>query len=185
VLLYAYAIGVRSSRQIQRRCTEDLAFRVLVGNQLPDHVTIARFRVRHQQALADFLVQSLKLCAAAGLVRRGLVAVDGTKVAANAASRANRTLVKLQEEVAQMLREAAETDQAGTARTGPPSAMSSLPADLASPTERLARLQQAKARLEAEAAQRQRRYQQRVADLAAAARARGTKPRGAHQAATP
>jgi hypothetical protein len=76
-------MGVRSSRQIQRRCHEDLAFRVLVGNQLPDHVTIARFRVRHQQALAGFLVQSLKLCAAAGLVRLGLVALDGTKVAAN------------------------------------------------------------------------------------------------------
>jgi transposase len=62
VLLYAYAIGVRSSRQIERRCREDLAFRVLAGNQLPDHVTVARFRVRDQQALAGFLVQSLKLC---------------------------------------------------------------------------------------------------------------------------
>ena len=85
VLLYAYAMGVRSSRQIQRRCTEDLAFRVLADNQFPDHVTIARFRVRHQQALAGFLVASLKLCAAAGLVRLGVVALDGTKVAANAA----------------------------------------------------------------------------------------------------
>ena len=87
VLLYAYATGVRSSRQIERRCTEDLAFRVLAGNQLPDHVTIARFRVRHQQALAGFLVQSLRLCAAAGLVRLGVVSLDGTKVAANAATR--------------------------------------------------------------------------------------------------
>src|SRR5215218_102144 len=69
VLLYAYCIGVRSSRQIERRLTEDLAFRVLAANQTPDHVTIARFRVRHQQALAGFLVQSLKLCAAAGMVR--------------------------------------------------------------------------------------------------------------------
>jgi transposase len=127
VLLYAYAIGVRSSRQIQRRCREDLAFRALAGNQLPDHVTIARFRVRHQQALAGFLVQSLKLCAAAGLVRLGLVALDGSKVAANAAGRANRTLVKLEEEVAQMLREAAETDQAETAGTAAPGAMSSRP----------------------------------------------------------
>jgi transposase len=82
VLLYAYAIGVRSSRQIQRHCTEDLAFRVLAGNQVPDHVTIARFRVRHQQALASFLVESLRLCAAARLVRLGVVALDGTKVAA-------------------------------------------------------------------------------------------------------
>jgi transposase len=90
VLLYAYAIGVRSSRQIQRRCREDLAFRVLAGNQLPDHVTIARFRVRHQQALAGFLVESLRLCAAVGLVRLGVVALDGTKLAANAASRPRR-----------------------------------------------------------------------------------------------
>jgi transposase len=67
VLLYGYAIGVRSSRQIERHCHEDLAFRVLTGNQTPDHVTIARFRVRHQQALAGFLVASLKLCAAAGM----------------------------------------------------------------------------------------------------------------------
>jgi transposase len=68
VLLYGYAIGVRSSRQIERRCRKDLAFRVLAGNQTPDPVTIARFRVRHQQALAGFLVESLQLCAAAGLV---------------------------------------------------------------------------------------------------------------------
>jgi transposase len=176
VLLYAYAIGVRSSRQIQRRCTEDLAFRVLAGNQAPDHVTIARFRVRHQQALAGFLVQSLKLCAAAGLVRLGVIALDGTKVAANAADRANRTLAKLQDEVAQILREAAEVDevedrQHGSARGD------ELPAELASPRSRLARLRTAKARLEAEAAERQRRYQQRVADLAAAARAKGRQPR--------
>jgi transposase len=104
VLLYGYAIGVRSSRQLQRRCIEDLAFRVLAGNQLPDHVTIARFRVRHQQALAGFLVESLKLCAAAGLVRLDVVALDGTKVAANAAS---HTLDKLETEVAEILRQAA------------------------------------------------------------------------------
>jgi transposase len=86
VLLYAYCVGVRSSRQIERRLTEDIAFRVLAANQTPDHVTVARFRVRHQQALADFLVASLKLCEAAGMVRLGVVALDGTKVAANAAN---------------------------------------------------------------------------------------------------
>jgi len=68
VLLYADAIGVRSSRQVQRRCAEDLAFRVLAGNNTPDHVTIARFRARHETALAGFLVASLRLCAEAGLV---------------------------------------------------------------------------------------------------------------------
>jgi hypothetical protein len=176
VLLYAYAIGVRSSRQIQRRCIEDLAFRVLGGNQAPDHVTIARFRVRHQQALAGFLVQSLRLCAAAGLVRLGVVALDGTKVAANAADRANRTLAKLEAEVEQILQEAAEVDQAEDRQHGPARG-DELPAKLASPSSRLARLRTAKARLEAEAAERQRRYETGVADLAAAARDKGRQPR--------
>ena len=176
VLLYAYTIGVRSSRQIQRRCTEDLTFRVLAGNQIPDHVTIARFRARHQQALADFLVQSLKLCAAAGLVRLGVVALDGTKVAANAADRANRTLAKLEDEVDQILQQAAEVDQAEDRQHGALRG-DELPAELASPTGRLARLLQAKGRLEAEAAERQRRYQQRVAELAATAYAKGRQPR--------
>jgi transposase len=80
VLLYGYCLGVRSSRQIKRRCTEDIAFRVLAANQSPDHVTIARFRARHEQALAGFLVQSLRLCAAAGMVCVGTVALDGTKL---------------------------------------------------------------------------------------------------------
>jgi transposase len=133
VLLYGYAIGVRSSRQLERRCHQDIAFRVLAANQVPDHVTVARFRARHQQALAGFLVESLRLCAAAGLVRPGVIALDGTKVAANAASRANRTLAKLQAEVAETLREAAETDQAEDLKRGP-TLGDELPANLASPS---------------------------------------------------
>jgi transposase len=175
VLLYAYAIGVRSSRQIERRCREDLAFRVLAGNQLPDHVTIARFRARHQQALAAFLIQSLTLCAAAGLVCLGVIALDGTKLAANAASRANRTLVNLEAEVAEILRQAAEADQAEDHQHGPARG-DELPAALANKAGRLARLQQAKALLEDDAGQRRQRYQQRVAALAAAARAKGKQP---------
>jgi transposase len=101
VLLYGYCLGVRSSRQLERRCVEDLAFRVLAANQTPDHVTIARFRVRHEQALAGFLVESLKLCAAAGMVQVGTVALDGTKLAGNAADKANRTQEKLEGEVAE------------------------------------------------------------------------------------
>jgi transposase len=176
VLLYGYAIGVRSSRQLERRCTEDLAFRVLAGNQAPDHVTIARFRVRHEQALAGFLVQSLRLCAAAGLVRLGVVALDGTKVAANAATTASHTHDKLEREVAEILRQAAEADQREDRVLGDARG-EELPEALASKAGRLARLRQAKALLEAEAAERQRRYQQRVAALAAAARARGKQPR--------
>jgi transposase len=89
ILLYGHCLGMRSSRQIERRCTEDIAFRVLAANQPPDHVTIARFRVRHEQALAGFLVESLTLCAAAGMVKVGIVALDGTKLAGNAADTAN------------------------------------------------------------------------------------------------
>jgi transposase len=112
VLLYAHCTGIRSSRQIERRCQEDVAFRVLAGNSTPDDVTIARFRVRHEQALAGLLAQSLQLCAAAGMVRLGLVALDGTKIEANAAAAANRTHAHLEAHVAELLAQAAATDQA-------------------------------------------------------------------------
>src|SRR6266568_2994333 len=156
VLLYAYCLGVRSSRQIERRLHEDIAFRVLAANQAPDHVTIARFRVRHEQALAGFLVESLRLCVAAG--------------------KANRTLDRLEREVAEILRQAAEADQHedrlfGDARGD------ELPQALASKAGRLARLRQAKARLEAEAAERARRFAERAAVSAAAAAAKGKPPR--------
>jgi transposase len=176
VLLYGYAIGVRSSRQLERHCHQDLAFRVLAGNQLPDHVTIARFRVRHQQALAGFLVESLRLCAAAGMVKLGTVALDGTKVAANAANTASHTHDKLETEVAEILRQAAEADQREDLEQGDARG-DELPEELASKAGRLARLRQAKALLEADGAERQRRYEQRVAELAAAARAKGKQPR--------
>jgi transposase len=176
VLLYAYCVGVRSSRQLERRCQEDIAFRVLAGNQTPDHVTIARFRVRHEQALAGFLVESLKLCAAAGMVQVGTVALDGTKLAGNASDKANRTHDQLQAEVDEILRQAADADQHedrlfGDARGD------ELPEALASKAGRLARLRQAKAQLEAEAAAREQAYQQRVAAHTAAANAKGTTPR--------
>ena len=176
VLLYGYCLGVRSSRQLERRCHEDLAFRVLAGNQLPDHVTVARFRVRHEAALAGFLVASLKLCAAAGMVQVGTVALDGTKLASNAADKANRTQEKLEAEVAEILRQAAEIDQREDEQYGDARG-DELPPALASKAGRLARLRQAKAQLEADAAARRQAYQERVAAHAAAAEAKGRKPR--------
>ena len=89
LLLYAYAVGERSSRGIERRCFEDVAFRVIAANQGPDHATLARFRVRHELALAGLFGEVLKLCAAAGAVSVGVIAVDGTRMKANAADRAN------------------------------------------------------------------------------------------------
>src|SRR6266487_4670366 len=176
VLLYGYCIGVRSSRQLERRCHEDIAFRVLGANQTPDHVTIARFRVRHERALAGFLVESLKLCAAAGMVQVGVVALDGTKLAGNAADKANRTLDRLDAEVAEILREAAEADQADDEQYGDARG-DALPEALASKAGRLDRLGQAKALLEAEAAERARRFAQRAAVSGAAAAAKGKPPR--------
>jgi transposase len=176
VLLYGYCLGVRSSRQLERRCHEDIAFRVLAINQTPDHVTIARFRARHEAALAGFLVESLKLCAAAGMVHVGTVALDGTKLAANAANTASHTHDKLEAEVAEILRQAADADQCDDLEHGQARG-DELPEALASKAGRLERLRQAKVQLEAEAAERQRRYQQRVAELAAAARSKGKQPR--------
>jgi transposase len=107
LLLYAYAIGERSSRGIERRCEEDVAFRVITANQVPDHATIARFRVRHERALGDLFGQVLGLCAEAGLVRVGVIAVDGTKVHANASEHATCDYEQIAREI---LEAAAEID---------------------------------------------------------------------------
>jgi transposase len=103
LLLYAYAIGDRSSPRIERRCAEDVAFRAICANRTPDHATIARFRVRHERALADTFTQVLALCGRAGLVSVGLVGVDGSLVAGNASAGATRTYAAIREEVERML----------------------------------------------------------------------------------
>ena len=173
LLLYAYCSGVRSSRAIERRCVEDIAFRVLAGNHCPDHVTIARFRQRHELALAEVLVDSLRLCATAGLLELGTVTLDGTKIEAERV-------------------EGREPDDWRTSRprwracsptrTRPtPPRMNAerrdrdggVPPKLADPRSRLARLQAAKARLEADAAERAERFAQRSRQLNEARAAKG------------
>jgi len=90
LLLYAYARGQRSSRRVEQACVEDIAYRVITVNQAPDHTTIARFRQRHENAIAGLFSDVLRLCSDAGLAGVGLVAVDGTKVHADASHHANR-----------------------------------------------------------------------------------------------
>jgi transposase len=102
VLLYAYCTGERSSRRVERRLVEDVAYRVVAANQLPDHATIARFRARHQDAIAGLFGQVLGLCVRAGLVDAGVIAIDGTKIAANASFFANREGKALTKELAVM-----------------------------------------------------------------------------------
>src|ERR1700750_837194 len=99
LLLYSYAIGERSSRRIERRCVEDVATRVICANRVPDHTTIARFRQRHEAALAELFGEVLWLCAEAGLVRVGVIAVDGTKVQANASQHATRDYEQIAREI--------------------------------------------------------------------------------------
>ena len=109
LFVYAYAIGVRSSRAIERRCHDDVAFRVITANHAPDHATIARFRVRHESAIAELFSEVLALCARSGLVKVGVVAVDGTKIAAAATHHATRSYEQIAQEI---LEEAARIDAA-------------------------------------------------------------------------
>jgi Transposase domain (DUF772)/Transposase DDE domain len=118
LLLYAYAIGERSSRGIERRCREDVAFRVISANRIPDHATIARFRARHEQALAATFTQVLGLCAQVGLVSVGVVALDGSLLAGNASPEATRSYASIRAEVERMLAEAARVDAADDERFG-------------------------------------------------------------------
>jgi len=115
VLIHAYCSGERSSRRIERRLAEDVAYRVLAANQHPDHATLARFRRRHEGAIAGLFVQVLHLCSDAGLIDSGLVAIDGTKMEADASYFANRTKAQLVDEI---LRQAEETDAEEDERFG-------------------------------------------------------------------
>jgi transposase len=116
LLIYAYAVGERSSRRIERLCGTDVAFRVLCGSDAPDHTTIARFRADHQGSFAEVFAQVLRLCSAAGMVKVGVVSIDGTKIAANAARGATRSRDAVREEARriarQIVEEAAVTDVA-------------------------------------------------------------------------
>src|SRR5215210_1749171 len=109
LLLYAYARGTRSSRVIERACSEDVAVRVIAAQQRPDHATIARFLERHQLALAGLFGEVLTLCARHGLAQVGVIAVDGTKVQANASRDENLDYEQLAREIVE---EAIETDAA-------------------------------------------------------------------------
>jgi transposase len=149
LLLYAYAVGERSSRQIERRCREDVAFRVIAANRAPDHTTIARFRAREAELLAGLFVQVLALCARAGMVRVGTVAIDGTKLRADAGLAANRSHQQMRAEVERMLAEAAAVDAVEDERFGDARG-DELPAEMADRSSRRARLDRAIAELEEE-----------------------------------
>lgn len=187
LLIYGYMTGVRSSRAIERRCVDDVGFRFLAADQAPDFRSIARFRRRHLDALADLFLQSLRLAQRLGMVKMGRVALDGTKLQANASrhkamshprlvakeEQVEAEIAELEATVAALLADAEAVDVAEDARYGVDGKDTDLPAELDRREKRLARLQAARAQIEAEAAERarthaedkERRRQQRAGDL--------------------
>jgi transposase len=153
LLLYSYCLGERSSRQIERLCEVDVAYRIITANLQPDHSAIARFRQHNEKELEGLFLDVLILCHKAGMVRLGVVAIDGSKIKANASLAANRTYEGLEKEVRKILGEARDTDEREDEQYGPDKRGDELPPDLADPRKRLARLQECKNRLEEEAAQ--------------------------------
>jgi transposase len=158
VLLYAYATGTYSSRKIARRLIEDVAMRFLAAGNTPDFRTLSDFRKRHSAALAGLFTQVLRLCRRAGLVKLGQVAIDGTRVKANASKhkamsygRMGEKEAALQAEIAELLRRAEQADRDEDARYGADRRGDELPEALARRESRLKKIQEAKAALEAEA----------------------------------
>jgi transposase len=158
LLLYAYCTGIYSSRKIEQATWHSLPFRVLTADQHPDHTTIALFRSTHLKALGKLFVQTLELCQKAGLVALGHVALDGTKVRANASKhkamsydRMEKAERELVEEVARLLAEAERVDAEEDAAFGKGRRGDELPEELRRRESRLRKIQEAKAALEAEA----------------------------------
>ena len=155
LLLYCYATGTRSSRKIMRRCQTDVACRVIVGEDVPDFRTISDFRKTHLARLEGLFLQVLKLCAVAGLTRVGTIALDGTKIKANASrhkamsyDRMKEEEKRLAEEIARLMAEAEATDAAEDQTHGQDHRGDELPDELKRRTDRLAKIQAAKAVLE-------------------------------------
>lgn len=177
LVLYGYAVGVTSSRAIERRCVEDVAFRVIAANRQPDHATLARFLVRHREALSELFFQVLAVCRGAGMVRVGTVAVDSTKLAANASAGQNRTLEGLREEAARIVEQAIETDRREDELYGAKRG-DELPEELCDPGTRKARIKELleQAREEAERVEQQR--AEKVAEQSAHHAQTGRRKRG-------
>jgi transposase len=178
LLLYAYCEGERSSRRIEKLCVRDVAFRIIAANQMPDHVTIARFRREHTEALTGLFLDVLRLCKEAGLAKVGVLAIDGTKIKANASLEANRTHEGLSREIARILEEAEKVDAEEDRRFGADRRGDELPAELRDRAGRLERLKEAKARLEKEAAEEAAAKERHIVKLETDAAERGEKKRG-------
>ena len=147
LLLYSYSKGIQSSREIERKCREDVAFMVITARRVPDHSTIAEFGRRHERALAELFTGVLGLCRKAGLVRVGLLAVDGMKQHANASQHGNRDYRRIAKE---LLAEAERVDHEEDERFGKDRRGDEVPEELRTPEGRQAAFRRAKIELDAE-----------------------------------
>jgi transposase len=177
LMLYAYCHGKRSSREIEKLCIRDVAFRIVASNQTPDHASIARFRKRHEGPLGGMLVEVLTQVKQAGLLRIGVTALDGFKVKANASLEANRTEEGLEAEVRRMLKEAEAVD-AEEDRLYGPGRPDQLPEGLRTRRERLDRLKAAKEVIAREKAEAVKEQEEKLARREADEEESGRKKRG-------
>jgi len=185
LLLYSYSIGVHSSRKIMGRCQTDAAFRVIVGNDIPDFRTISDFRKTHLPVMSMLFVEVLRLCAESGLVQVGRLALDGTKVKANASrhkamsyDRMVQEEERLQNEIVELLEQAQKTDEAEDKQHGKDRSGQEIPDELARRESRLKKIQEAKAALEEQAREKARAH-------AAKLEAEGKTPRNDPEEAVP
>lgn len=155
LLLYCYATGTRSSRKIMRRSYVDVACRIIVGDDIPDFRTISDFRKMHLARLETLFVDALKLCTLAGLAKVGTIALDGTKLKANASrhkamsyDRMAKEEARLKEEIAKILAEAESADVTEDATHGPDRRGDELPEELKRRQTRLAKIEEARSLLE-------------------------------------
>lgn len=183
LLVYAYAIGVRSSREIERRCVEDVAFRVIAANNRPDHATICRFRARFSEQLSELFDQVLRFCVSEGMVKVGTVALDGTKVGANASPTANRDADGIRALVDEIMAEADAVDRAEDELYGPDKRGDELPEHLSDPKGRKERLRHRVRELQEQERVLEQRAKERADkdrdayDAAQAGKRRGRKPK--------
>lgn len=177
LLIYAYARGVRSSRQIARLCEVDVAFMAACGLDAPSHQTLSRFVTESQDAVEDFFAQVLQLCARAGMVQLGVVAIDGTKIAANAAGSANRTRGWVRQQAERVVAEHRQTDADEDAEFGDRRG-DELPEELADPVKRQAAIRRAMAELDERDAQQSEQQNQTSAAPTADARSSPRRHRG-------
>lgn len=190
LLIYGYSHGIRSSRAIERLCRRDAGYRFIVGDDVPDHTVIARFRQRHAERMKSVFLQVLELCREAGMVRLGLVALDGTKVKANAALDANRTAKSIEDEIDRILAEAEAADAREDRQFGAESGGPGLPAGLKRRDDRLARLKACREKLANRAAAAATRQQEKIAareaqEASTGKRKRGRKPKAPDPSADP